>query len=137
MHRKARIALCTALGLAAAPLAAEDPEAGQALYRTHCASCHGIDAMGEGPMRGVLTIKPTDLTALSADNGGVFPLERVVKRIDGRDPLVAHGSPMPVYGDFFEGGASVGLKAPSGQPIMTSEAVADLVAWLRSVQADG
>lgn len=135
MHRKAKLALCAAFALAAAPLAAEDPEAGQALYRTHCASCHGIDAMGQGPMRGVLTIKPTDLTALSAGNGGVFPLERVVKRIDGRDPLVAHGSPMPVYGDFFEGGASVALKTPSGQPIMTSAPVADLVAWLRSVQS--
>jgi mono/diheme cytochrome c family protein len=137
MRRNAKIALSFALGLVAAPLAAEDPDAGQALYRTHCASCHGMDALGDGPMRGVLTIKPTDLTRLSAGNGGEFPVERVVKRIDGRDPLVAHGSPMPVYGDFFEGGPSVAIKAPSGQPIMTSEPLADLVAWLRSVQADG
>jgi hypothetical protein len=31
----------------------------------------------------------------------------------------------------------VAIKAPSGQPIMTSEPLADLVAWLRIVQADG
>ena len=70
---------------------------------------------------------------LSRNNAGDFPLVRVIERIDGRDPLVAHGSPMPVYGDFFEG-VDVVLKAPSGQPIMTSQPIVDLVAFLRSVQ---
>lgn len=129
-----RTALTLAALAAAAPVAAQDPEAGEALYRTHCAACHGIDAEGNGPMAGVLTIKPTDLTALAADNDGAFPSLDVVRRIDGRDPLVAHGSPMPVYGDFFEGGRAVAVSAPSGQPVMTTEPVADLVAWLRSVQ---
>lgn len=40
---------------------------------------------------------------------------------------------MPVYGDFFEG-RDVGLKTDSGQPIMTSQPIADLVAWLQSIQ---
>jgi hypothetical protein len=40
--------------------------------------------------------------------GGEFPLERVVKSIDGRDVPRAHGSPaMPVWGEImseqFEG----------------------------------
>ena len=126
--------LAVALGLFAAPLAAEDPDEGQALYMTHCAACHGAEAAGDGPMAPILTLQPPDLTALSADNAGVFPLLRVVRRIDGRDPLVAHGSPMPVYGDFFEQGASVALKAPSGQPVMTSEPLAHLVAYLRGIQ---
>ncbi|MFY0660327.1 MAG: c-type cytochrome [Shimia sp.] len=112
---------------------AEDVEEGAALYKKHCATCHGIDMDGNGPMAGVLVIKPDNLLTLSQENGGPFPLVRVIKRIDGRDPLVSHGSPMPVYGDFFEG-VDVALKAPTGQPIMTSQPVVELVTFLQSVQ---
>lgn len=84
-------------------------------------------------MRTVLTVQPSDLTMLSARNDGRFPMARVVRRIDGRDPLVSHGSDMPVYGDFFEG-RDVGLKTGSGQTILTSRPVADLVAFLRGLQ---
>lgn len=121
------------LTLSALPVAAQDAEAGQDHYRTHCATCHGIEARGQGPMAGVLLIEPSDLTALARDNGGVFPTERVVMRIDGRDPLVSHGSPMPVYGDFFEG-EDTAVKAPNGQPILTSKPIVDLLGYLQSIQ---
>lgn len=120
-----------ALGLMAGAVWAGDAKEGAALYERHCATCHGLDATGHGPMAGILVIKPADLTALSQE--GEFPLARVVKRIDGRDPLVAHGSPMPVYGGFFEG-RDVALKTASGQPIFTSEGVADLVAYIETLQ---
>lgn len=112
---------------------AQDAHEGAALYLDYCATCHGIDLDGQGPMAGAMVIKPANLVDLSSNNAGDFPLVRVIERIDGRDPLVAHGSPMPVYGDFFEG-VDVVLKAPSGQPIMTSQPIVDLVAFLRSVQ---
>lgn len=114
--------------------AAQDIAEGQIYYGHHCATCHGLDATGNGPMAGVLLVQPPDLTQLSARNEGVFPIIRVVMRIDGRDPLVSHGSPMPVYGPFFQQGADVAMKAPSGQPILTSAPIADLVAYLQSVQ---
>ncbi|MCR8547375.1 cytochrome c [Salipiger sp. P9] len=124
--------------LALAPLAsgvsAQDADVGRALYHTHCATCHGLEGRGDGPMSGVLTVKPVNLTELAAANGGVFPLERVVMRIDGRDPLVSHGSPMPVYGDYFARSFDVPIKAPSGQPVMTSQPVVDLIAYLREIQ---
>ncbi|SFM52693.1 cytochrome c [Shimia aestuarii] len=120
------------MGMSGACIAG-DAEDGAALYMDHCATCHGIDLTGQGPMAGVMVIKPADLTALSAGNGGAFPLVRVIQRIDGRDPLVSHGSPMPVYGDFFEG-FDVAMKTDAGQPIMTSKPVADLVEYLKSVQ---
>ncbi|MFY9210020.1 MAG: cytochrome c [Aestuariivita sp.] len=116
------------------PAAAQDLLRGEGYYRQHCATCHGLDATGNGPMAGVLVIQPPDLTALTARNDGMFPTARVVLRIDGREPLVSHGSPMPVYGDFFEQGPDVALKAPSGQPILTSEPIADLVAYLDNLQ---
>jgi mono/diheme cytochrome c family protein len=106
---------------------------GEALYQEHCAVCHGADATGDGPMAPVLLVQPTDLTTLSARYQGAFPLERVVARIDGRDPLVSHGSQMPVYGQFFQG-RDVALRTDAGQPMLTSQPIADLVAWLRTVQ---
>ena len=126
--------LSLAVALSASTASADgDAATGEALYDRYCAACHGAEATGQGPMRAVLTVQPSDLTALSAGNDGVFPMERVVKRIDGRDPLVAHGSQMPVYGDFFDGdGAS--LRTESGQPVITSTPVADLVAYLQNMQ---
>lgn len=106
---------------------------GAKLFEAHCAVCHGLDADGLGPMAPVLLVQPSDLTSLVTRHGGVFPLERVAARIDGRDPLVSHGSDMPVYGEFFEG-RSVALRTDAGQPLLTSQPVADLVAWLRTIQ---
>ncbi|GGO51554.1 Cytochrome c553 [Roseovarius pacificus] len=127
------LSLAVALSASAAAAAEGDAATGEALYDRYCAACHGAGATGQGPMHAVLTVQPSDLTALSAGNDGVFPMERVVKRIDGRDPLVAHGSQMPVYGDFFDGdGAS--LRTESGQPVITSTPVVDLVAYLLSLQ---
>lgn len=117
----------------AGPGLAQDADAGRDLFQHHCAVCHGAAADGAGPMAPVLTIQPTDLTKLAARNEGVFPIERVIRRIDGREPLVAHGSPMPVYGDFFVGPETLG-KTELGQPLLTTRPVADLIAWLNSIQ---
>jgi hypothetical protein len=86
-----------------------------------------------GPMQPVLVVPPTDLTRLNAGNDGEFPLVRVIKRIDGRDPLVSHGSQMPIYGDYFEG-QDTAMQTSSGQPIMTSQPVKELVTYLKTLQ---
>lgn len=119
----------------ATPALAQDADIGRALYHQHCATCHGLEGAGDGPMAGVLTIPPADLTALQSANNGHFPLERVVHRIDGRDPLTSHGSPMPVYGPYFEGKWDVRLLDASGRAVLTSQPIADLTAFLREIQA--
>ncbi len=120
--------------LLAAPVSAQDVEAGRLLYMDICAACHGLDATGDGPMVEALTISPPDLTQLSAGNDGVFPIVRVVFQIDGRDPMIAHGGPMPIFGPYLDGAASAALSAPDGTPILTSPAIADLVAYLETIQ---
>ena len=122
----------------AVPLAAQeaDPALGGQLFERFCTSCHGAGAAGDGPRVNELNPQPPDLTRLSLRHDGVFPLERVVRRIDGRDPLVSHGSPMPVYGELFDEAPWVAIKTDSGQPLLTSGPVVDLVAWLRSVQVE-
>lgn len=127
--------LSTAALLIGTAAGAQDLQGGAALFAEHCATCHGVGAQGDGPMAGVLTIPPSDLTRLQTGNDGVFPMERIARRIDGRDPLVSHGSPMPVYGHFFEG-ADASIKAPSGQPILTSQPIVDLLTYLASLQVN-
>ncbi|MEQ9693798.1 c-type cytochrome [Shimia sp. SDUM112013] len=127
------VVILAALGLAADTGWAADVARGGAYYAEHCATCHGVDLDGAGPMAGVLTIKPTDLTALARRNAGLFPTQRVAERIDGRDPLVAHGSPMPVYGFFFEG-PTTRVKLPEGGSLKVSRPVADLLAYIGAAQ---
>ncbi|MEO0381701.1 MAG: cytochrome c [Pseudomonadota bacterium] len=130
---KRMITVVAAVSALAGPTWAEDAENGKQIFETHCAVCHGLNAYGDGPMAPALVVQPTDLSQLTAENGGVFPVARIVMRIDGRDPLVSHGSMMPVYGSFFDVD-SVPLKAETGQPIMTSSPIVDLVAYLRTFQ---
>lgn len=115
------------------PATAQDMDVGKALFQKNCATCHGLDGAGNGPMAPAMALQPTNLTLLAAGNGGAFPTLRVVRRIDGREPLVSHGSPMPIFGEFFEGQGAA-LKTAAGQPIMTSQPIVDLVTWLESVQ---
>jgi mono/diheme cytochrome c family protein len=76
---------------------------GPALYQAYCATCHGVDATGGGPMAGALKTSPTDLTRIAARNGGMFPLPRVSRIISGEEVVPAgHGSrEMPVCGPIF------------------------------------
>jgi mono/diheme cytochrome c family protein len=76
---------------------------GQNLYGAYCASCHGDDAKGHGPMAAWLKVAPADLTRIAARNGGKFPLERVDRIISGNEALPSgHGTrAMPVWGPLF------------------------------------
>lgn len=126
------LAALTTLIMSPAAGMAQDVENGTNLYDRHCAVCHGADATGKGPLAPALIIQPPSLTELTQRNDG-FPTVRVVMRIDGSDPLVSHGSPMPVYGPFFDEKDAI-IKSESGQPIATSQPIADLVAYLKHIQ---
>lgn len=89
------------------PVRAAAPEldlaAGRSLFVTYCASCHGRDGRGNGPVAQALKVPPKDLTKYAANNGGRFPAVQVVRTIDGRAPGVREHGPieMPVWGDAF------------------------------------
>ena len=90
------------------PTTAPD-DTGSRLFRTYCATCHGTEGRGNGPLAQQLRRMPPDLTQYTKRNGGMFPSERVYRIIDGRD-VASHGDrEMPVWGDAFRevfGGAS-------------------------------
>jgi len=75
---------------------------GPEMYKTWCATCHGVDGKGNGPAAAALKKAPADLTALAKNNHGKFPTERVRDFIEGKDVVPAHGSrEMPIWGDIF------------------------------------
>jgi mono/diheme cytochrome c family protein len=76
---------------------------GDNLYKTYCASCHGDDAKGSGPMSAWLKVQPPDLTRIAARNGGTFPLMRMDRIISGEEALPSgHGTrAMPIWGPVF------------------------------------
>jgi mono/diheme cytochrome c family protein len=76
---------------------------GDSLYKAYCASCHGDDAKGNGPMAAWLKVQPSDLTRITARNGGKFPLARVDRIISGEEALPSgHGTRvMPIWGPVF------------------------------------
>ena len=115
------------------PAISQNAEDGRELFITYCATCHGDAGRGDGPMMELLVIPPADLTALQSANNGVFPIAWVVRQIDGRDPLLAHGGAMPLYGQMFPS-EDVAIASETGQPILTSQAIADLTAWLATIQ---
>ena len=115
------------------PAAAQDVEAGAAIYREVCAVCHGTDLRGTGPMAEILVVPPPDLRQIEARYGGYFPRVGVAWLIDGRDPLVGHGGEMPMFGRLFSDMSEV-MISPGGQTVLTSPEVVDLVDYLESVQ---
>jgi mono/diheme cytochrome c family protein len=87
---------------------AQNENSGQYWYSNYCASCHGQDGKGDGPVAKSLSRPPADLTRLSAANGGTFPSERVAEVIDGRREVAAHGTrEMPVWGRAVRFGPSI------------------------------
>ena len=78
--------------------------AGGDLFRFYCASCHGRDGKGDGPVASALNRRPPDLTTIARRSGGRFPTNRVEGFVTGnREPTLAHGSAdMPVWGPIFK-----------------------------------
>ena len=67
---------------------------------------------------------PADLTKLSKNNNGVFPIARVFAVIDGRIQIMIHGSrQMPVWGDVY----TQGLKERMPRDFMSKEMIDALV----------
>ena len=128
-----RTGLLIAIAFLAGPAGAQDVERGAELFAGNCAACHGASAEGNGPMAAVLEVAPPDLTALAAAEGGEFPMERVVRSIDGRTMILSHGGPMPLFGSILGGEAAV-IDSADGTPVITKAAVLDIAAWLAARQ---
>jgi mono/diheme cytochrome c family protein len=123
------VAFLLAASALAAPMAHAAEPKGEALFATHCATCHGADGEGDGPVASVMKVTMPNLRTLAKRNGGAFPAAAVAAYIDGRDQVAAHGDRlMPVWGDF--------LQAPGDkddqEPIRAR--IAELVTFIERLQ---
>jgi mono/diheme cytochrome c family protein len=104
---------------------------GAALFRTYCATCHGVGAKGDGPLSSSLRTVPPDLTRLARRNDGKFDPDKVHRIIDGRIPVKGHGGEdMPVWGDAFK------RSAEGYSEKAVRERIDALVEFLRGLQVD-
>jgi len=103
---------------------------GERTFQTHCASCHGSMAEGDGPAAATLRVPVPNLRTLSKRNGGSFPTDAVASYIDGRAFPTAHGTrEMPVWGPVFNVTQQLVRGAESPE-----ERIADVIAFLRELQ---
>lgn len=102
--------------------------AGQEMFMSYCAACHGRDGKGTGPVAPALNTRATDLTTLAQRNNGAFPASRVKASIHGDLRAVAHGSrEMPVWGSLFR-------YLGSGSPGEVEVRIASLTSYIESLQ---
>ena len=100
---------------------------GKKLFTQYCASCHGMDAKGQGTVAITLKAGPPDLTLLQAP-GEKFPFYAVQTKIDGEKAATAHGTNrMPVWGTV--------LRRTRGELQKESE-IYSLVRYIESIQVN-
>jgi len=84
------------------PLPYVPPTSGAAMYAEYCASCHGKDGKGDGPVAPALKTRLPDLTLLAKRNRGRFPDGNIYQVIKWGGGIIGHGSKeMPVWGKAF------------------------------------
>lgn len=125
---------CVVLAASACAPPPARPPAVREAYVRYCASCHGENGGGDGPLAVELRTRPTDLTRLAARPGGFDDVE-IMKAIDGRRHVAAHGPrEMPVWGAVFRDSVEAADGRYAGYTaLLTARALTD---FLRSIQAD-
>jgi mono/diheme cytochrome c family protein len=120
-----------ALALSALARPGSGEEFGPRLFGKYCSACHGPGGKGDGIVAQLMQPKPPDLTQLAKKNGGKFPYYEVIRLVDGRETVRAHGdSDMPVWGERFaaeEGGG------PDAQAVARGKVVL-IVDFLEKIQ---
>jgi mono/diheme cytochrome c family protein len=115
-----------------APSRAQLVREGKATYERACASCHGIDARGDGPVASSLKVRPANLTQLARRNGGVFPRAKVVAIVTGETPIAAHGTrDMPIWRLRF---GPTGSGAAAAASLRTLRWLDGMVDYLETIQ---
>ncbi len=126
----------TMLGISGLAVAAGTIDLGKKEYEENCGACHGVKAKGDGAIAPEMKSRVTDLTVLSRNNNGVFPIARVYEVIDGRQEVKAHGwRDMPVWGSEYLGkGASAADDYPYDRDAFVRARILALIDYLYRLQ---
>ena len=133
-------------GLLAGPQSPEErAAAGNERFLRYCASCHGREAKGGGPVAGALKRPPADLTRIELRRGRFDP-DFLASFIDGRVRVEEHGpGDMPVWGRVLDAEDEQTWREGRPRPPetqlppdnpLTPGAIALIIDYLRSVQVE-
>jgi len=113
------------------PAGKTSADSGKQMYMGYCATCHGVDGKGNGPVAPALKKQPSDLTVLSKNNGGKFPSHRVEAVLEFGAQDAAHGSAqMPIWGTVFNA-----METSSSQQDLRALRISNLDRYLEAIQA--
>ena len=128
----------TVLGLAlcgGAVMAQQKMDFGKREFEANCASCHGVDGKGKGPIVELLRRSPPDLTQLAKNNQGWFPMNRLYECIDGGNVAGHGGRDMPVWGrDYRIKDAERMMEAPYDAEAMVRTRILALLEYINRLQ---
>jgi mono/diheme cytochrome c family protein len=120
--------LCLGLGT---KIWAAETDQGQQFFMQYCASCHGKDGRGNGPVSPYLKITVPNLTLLKKNNKEIYPMAKVMSAIDGSRVVRAHGDrEMPVWGEIFRKEAEA-AKYTELTSLLKTKMIAEYVATLQ------
>jgi mono/diheme cytochrome c family protein len=108
----------------------KDVADGKRYFVRYCASCHGTEGAGDGPLAKELSKPPANLRMLGDKYGLPLPAARIARFIDGRDAVRAHGTrDMPVWGErLYELGHGERGELEIG------EIIGKIIAYLNTIQ---
>ena len=102
---------------------------GRDLFEFYCATCHGKDGTGHGPVAAALKTAPADLTRIAVRSGGKFPTDRVKSLVTAAGGVLTsvHGSTdMPVWGPIFQ--------SLDPRDKLTAVRISNIVEYIESMQ---
>jgi mono/diheme cytochrome c family protein len=109
------------------PVEQKAPLSGAHMFMAYCASCHGKDAKGNGPVATALKQPPADLTTLAKRHEGKFPDRYVQDVLRNGVKAPAHGdAEMPVWGPLF--------RSMDSDPMFMHVRISSLMIYLKSLQ---
>jgi len=134
----APVLLASAPALAQVVPASDAVALGRREFENNCATCHGMEARGDGPMRPFLVRPPADLTALARRHGGTFPRSLIADLIDGRgiETPGTHGTrDMPIWGRVYREQSEAQTRGTPFPPEWSVRGrIAALVEYLQTLQ---
>ena len=133
----AMLVACSGNGPREASLAEQEVaarvSAGELLFSSYCAACHGASGRGDGPAAPSFRVPPADLTQIAVRHGG-FDAAEVAAYIDGRTEIAAHGRrEMPVWGRRYDDRNNQIL---TDETLLSPGMIFNIVDYLRTLQMD-
>jgi hypothetical protein len=129
----ASLTIFLATGFVGANATILEEYSGEETFQRFCASCHGVEGKGDGPVAAGIPIMVPDLSLLKKRQGGRFPTSVLEKIVDGREIVVYHGTRyMPVWGYEFWVEEGADEEATKRVEII----IANLIDYIESIQID-